>query len=305
MEIFKDGDPFYLKSLTLIFKDDKYKERLAEIVYYCIFLINGNIKTQNINKIFISYYYDEILELMDIFKKLMENSKFKDIFKSLRKELMFEREKLKFKFWTKDLTLDEAISALDQVTYIIENISFSKSKKSLSYEKSFRAFFITKLICLELTYFQNNDLNHFKKLKERAEEALKFVKDCKLEDAWTKNLWDAHKSISQKIEEKEKEALNSLRNSYKYMSENRINEIDGKNDDKNIEFFEFLFKKVFKNSNVNIRNLYYNNKNNLKIMALRGINKLADSTKEEKEFKIRVKTNFHKIEKYWINNKLI
>jgi len=248
MEIFKDGDPFYLKILTLIFKDDKYEKRLAEIVYYCIFLINGNIKTQNKNKIYISYYYDEILELMNIFKKLMENSKFKDRFILLRNELIFEREKLKFKFWTKDLTLDKAYSALDQVTYIIENISFSKSKKSLSYEKSFRAFFITKLICLELTYFQNNDLNHFKYLKELAEEALKFVKDCKLKDVWIENLWDAHKSISQKIEEKEKGALNSLRNTNKYMSESRINEIDGKKDDKNIEFFEFLFKEIFKNT---------------------------------------------------------
>lgn len=312
MEIFKDGDPFYLKSLILIFKDDKYEKRLAEIVYYCISLINANIKTKNINKIFISYYYDEILELMDTFKKLMdtfkklmENSKFKDIFKSLRKELIFEREKLKFKFWPKDLTLDEAISALDQVTYIIENISFSKSKKSSSYEKSFRAFFITKLLCLELTYFQNNDLNYLKDLEKLVEEALKYIKDCKLEDAWTEKLWDAHKSISQKIEEKEKEALNSLRNSYKYMSENRINEIDGKNDDKNIEFFEHLFKDVFKNNNINIRNLYYNNKNDLKFKTMRAINRLTDSKKEEKEYKSMVKTNFNKIEKYWVNNKLI
>ena len=58
---------------------------------------------------------------MDIFKKLMENSKFSEKFKSLKNELIFEREKLKFKFWPKDLTLDEAISAIDQVTYIIEN----------------------------------------------------------------------------------------------------------------------------------------------------------------------------------------
>ena len=307
MEIFKDGDPFYLKSLVLIFKDDKYKERLEEIVYYCIFLINDNIKTQSINKEFISYYYDEILELMDIFKKLMEKSKFKEKFNSLRNELIFEREKLKFKFWPKDLTLDEAISAIDQVAYIIENFSYSISRKSSSYEKSFRSYFITKLICLELTYFKNNDLNYLIYLKKLAEEALKLIKECKMEDAWIENLWDSHKSISQKIEEKEKEALNSLKNSITSMSQKKMNEIDGSNDDKNIEYFEFLFKEVFKNNNnnKNIKDLYTNDKKQLKKITMRCINKLPDTKKEEKEFKSLVHTNFNKIEKYWENNNLI
>ena len=52
MKIFKDGDPFYLKSLTLIFKDDKYKKTFEEIVDYCINLIKENIKTQKKKRIY-------------------------------------------------------------------------------------------------------------------------------------------------------------------------------------------------------------------------------------------------------------
>ena len=81
------------------------------------------------------------------------------------------------------------MSALDYVTYIIKNVSFSTSKISSSYEKSFRAFFLTKMVCLELIYFNNDlDLDNLKKLKNQAEEALKLIKECKLEDDWIKNL---------------------------------------------------------------------------------------------------------------------
>lgn len=48
MLIFKDVDPFYLKSLIFIFKDDKYQKRFIEILYFSILLIIDNIKSGKI-----------------------------------------------------------------------------------------------------------------------------------------------------------------------------------------------------------------------------------------------------------------
>ena len=134
MSIFKDVDPFYLKSLIFIFKDDKYQKRFIEILHFSILLIIDNIKSGKNNKK-ISFYYDEILDLINDFKKNIENSDLKEKFNSIEHESKLEREKLKFKFWPQDLTIEEANSSIDQLSYIIENVIYSSNKKSMLYEK--------------------------------------------------------------------------------------------------------------------------------------------------------------------------
>jgi len=288
MLIFKDVDPFYLKSLIFIFKDDKYQKRFVEILYFSISLIIDNIKSgKNNNKI--SYYYDEILDLINDFKKNIENSHLKEKFNTIEHESKLEREKLKFKFWPQDLTIEEANSSIDQLSYIIENVTYSSNKKSMLYEKDFRAFFLTKLISLKLFYNINNDL---KNLKKYAEEALKLVKERKIKDNWTINLEDCYKSICQKIEEKETPERNSLRSELNFMNELDLNEY---NNEKNIKFFE----KILKENKEYIINLYKNNKKQLARLAKRAINKLPSTTNEEKNYQDMVQTKFNKIIYFW------
>lgn len=66
MEIFKNDEPYYLKSLVLIFKDDNYANRISQIVYHCINLYLEYLQNSK-NKKFSSYYYNEILDLIKIF----------------------------------------------------------------------------------------------------------------------------------------------------------------------------------------------------------------------------------------------
>jgi len=293
MLIFKDVDPFYLKSLIFIFKVDKYQKRFAEILYFSILLIIDKIKSgKNNNKI--SYYYDEILDLINDFKKKIENSHLKEKFNSIEHESKLEREKLKFKFWPQDLTIEEANSSIDQLSYIIENVTYSSNKKSRLYEKNFRAFFLTKLISLKLFYIKNNDL---KNLKKYAEEALKLVKERKIKDNWTINLEDCYQSICLKIEEKETPERNSLRNELNFMNELDLNVY---NDEKYIKFFE----KILNENKEYIINLYKNNKKQLVRLAKRAINKLPATTNEEKNYQDMVETKFNKIIYFWQQDNL-
>jgi hypothetical protein len=76
MDIFKNDESYYLKSLILIFKDDNYENRISQVVYYCINLYMQYLK--NLKNIKISScYYNDALDLIDIFRNKIDKSDLK------------------------------------------------------------------------------------------------------------------------------------------------------------------------------------------------------------------------------------
>lgn len=115
-----------------------------------------------------SYYYSEILELIDKFREKIKESNLKEKIESLEKECKFKKEKIiiekenkeNYEYNVKNLSLNDALSAIDHYTYII-NCFGTINENATQKEKAMGAYMITKIIDLELNYFKNN----FKKYK--------------------------------------------------------------------------------------------------------------------------------------------
>ena len=242
MEIFKNDETFYIKSLVLIFKEDKYEDRISEIIYHCINIFMENINTSE-NKKYFSSYFNESLELIRNFREKLEKSKLKEEFESLKQKCILgkdliiieKKEKIKDNWNFKELTLDEAMISIDQYLYTIQNFETAGDKISFL-EKSIKALIITKLLVLELTFLEVIKLEELNKM---AKQALNLINETGLNektDPWIAHLINSSKIISEKIKEKEEKNM-YIRKSLSLVFEININ---GDDDEKNIEFFELI-----------------------------------------------------------------
>ena len=239
MELFKNVDAFYLKSLVKFFKDDKYENRISNIVYICINLYIEALKTEK-NKKFSAFYFNESLELINLFKEKIKKSDLKKKFEELEKLCVIEREKIMIENQTnqnnknksnlsfKELTIEQAISAIDQYSYTIDKAGIPKCRK----EKEFKSYLITKLVHLEINYFNFVD---YKKLERMIKEAFEYIKECNLnkdDNPWMNLLFDCKNIVDQKVNNSNEEHIRRL-------SSFNI-EVDGSNDNDNLKFFEFI-----------------------------------------------------------------
>ena len=300
MEIFKEDDAYYIKSLVLIFKEDKYYNRISQIVFHSINLYFEYLKKAE-NKKFSSYYYSEILRLIEIFREKINFSNLKFKFDLIERDLKIEKnkliieieEKIKYKYNIKDLTLDEGVSAIDQYAYVIERVG-NINEKGSEKEKAFRAYLIAKLINLELYFFKKKDLT---KLNNMAEEALKLANECHLTkdtDDWITTLIGNKQIIEQKIKDEGKKTLDKTRNSFGIIMEK---EIKGNNDDENIKFLELLNKEFVPESinSEDIKQTYKDNPDKLLRRYSKIINNLPNEEKENKNWTL---TQINKMKKF-------
>ena len=306
MELFKNDEAYYLKRLVLIFKDDKYENRIFEIVYHCINLYFEYINNSK-NKKISSSYYNDALDLIKIFKEKIKTSNLENKLISIEKKCKIEKDKIiieneeKDKNTMKNLTNDEAMSAIDQYTYIIEEIG-SPNETTSKREKVLRAYILQKLVYLEFNVLKYKDL---KKLKDMAEEALSLCDQCNLTketDSWVGNLLDMKNNISKKLEEKEKNECNEINRT---LSQIMIKEIDGNDDEENIEFLKLFDNELIKgdDNKGNIEKLYYDtNAEKLINKRLAVINKIPEQKVEIKEKKNWVKKILNKIKNIFKTN---
>lgn len=280
MELFKNVDAFYLKSLVKIFKDDKYENRISNIVYICINLYIEALKTEK-NKKFSAFYYNESLELINLFKEKIKKSDLKQKFEELEKLCVIEREKIIIENQTnqnnknysnlsfKELTIEQAISAIDQYSYTIDKAGIPKCRK----EKEFKSYLITKLVHLEINYFNFVD---YKKLERMIKEALEYIKECNLnkdDNPWMSLLFDCKNIVEQKVN-------NSNEDHIRRLSSFNI-EVDGSNDNDNLKCFEFINncliddKKKGKQQE-NIRDLYDNDLDKLIRQSTKIVNQIPE-----------------------------
>jgi len=239
MSLFKDADAYYLKALVIIFKDDTYINRIANIIYICINLYIESLKIGK-NKKFSAFYYNESLDLINLFRDQIKKSELKKKFEELEKLCILEREKIIIEEQTKqkngnnnnpslkELTIEQAISAIDQYSYTIDQAGEPKCQK----EKEFKAYLIAKLAHLEINYFNIVD---YKKIDKMIKEALCYIDESKLkteENPWINLLFDCKKIVDRKINENNDGHVRRL-------SSFNI-ELDGNNDEDNIKCIEFI-----------------------------------------------------------------
>ena len=279
LDIFKNDQPFYIKTLIFIFKDNNLEKRVVEIIKYSIELIEKYIN--NISEIkkkkFIIYYYDDILDIINNFNEQINSSSYKEYFETIKSKCKTSKEKKKqIQNWDKKVSLGNAIFEIDHLNNTIENFKYSQSKTSKMYEKSFRAYHLTRLSYLDLRYFSNCDL---KTLEEYMNEAQSLVEECNLNDDWIKYL-EKNKEIIEK-KKKEEKIENSIRikNYQDKIKEIKNKEINGEDDEENIKFFEFIFaNEIEKKEEVNVKDLYASNKHKLTKIAKMIVDKLNTQT---------------------------
>ena len=307
MDIFKNDESYYLKSLVLIFKDDNYENRISQVVYYCINLYMQYLK--NLKNIKISScYYSDALDLIDIFRNKIDKSNLKSQFVTLEKNCKIERDKLlieienKNNVVKKNLSNEEILSAIDQYSYVIENYG-TPNENTPKKEKELRAYLLAKLVYFEFNFLNIKDP---KKLKRMTEEALLLAEQCNLTqetDSWVKNLIEMNEKISKLIEEGGKNEINNIRNSLKNVNNK---DIKGDDDKENIEFLK-MFDSVFMKENKldkTIENMYKEDPEKLINRRLSIINKLPDSGDSEvKEKKNWFKKQLNKIKNFFRKKK--
>ena len=289
MDIFKNDESYYLKSLVLIFKDDNYENRISQVVYYCINLYMQYLK--NLKNIKISScYYNDALDLIDIFRNKIDKSDLKSQFVTLEKNCKIGRDKLlievesKNNVVKKNLSNEEILSAIDQYSYVIENYG-TPNENTPKKEKELRAYLLAKLVHFEFNFLNIKDLQ---KLKRMAEEALLLAEQCNLTqetDSWVKNLIEMKEKISKLIEERGKNEINNIRNSLKQV---KNEDIKGDDDKENIEFLKMLDSELMKENKLDktIENMYKEDPEKLINRRLSIISKLPDSGDHEvKEIK--------------------
>ena len=309
MEIFKNDEPYYLKSLVLIFKDDNYANRISQIVYHCINLYLEYLQNSK-NKKFSSYYYNEILDLIKIFGNIIKESNLKNKFLDIEKNCKIEKDRIlienenKKKSNIKNLSNEEVLSAIDQYTYVIENYGSPKENTSIK-EKELRAYLLAKLVHYELNFLNYKDL---KKLKKMTEESLSLADECNLThetDPWVHNLIEMKEKITKKINEQEKNDSDKISN---LLNQMMTKDINGKNDSENIEFLKLLdselikLKKDNKNKD-NIEEMYKNDPEKLINKRLSIVNKIPEEKEEVKKKKGKIKTVLNKIKNFFKRGK--
>ena len=307
MDIFKNDESYYLKSLVLIFKDDNYENRISQVVYYCINLYMQYLK--NLKNIKISScYYSDALDLIDIFRNKIDKSNLKSQFVTLEKNCKIERDKLLIKIENKNnvvkknLSNEEILSAIDQYSYVIENYG-TPNENTPKKEKELRAYLLAKLVYFEFNFLNIKDLQ---KLKRMAEEALLLAEQCNLTqetDSWVKNLIEMNEKISKLIEEGGKNEINNIRNSLKNVNNK---DIKGDDDKENIEFLKMFDSEFMKENKLDktIENMYKEDPEKLINRRLSIINKLPDSGDSEvKEKKNWLKKQLNKIKNFFRKKK--
>ena len=291
----------YLTSLAKIFKDDKYFNRLSHILFICVNLYIDSLNDEK-NKKFSSFYYNECLELIRSFREQINASDLRTKFDEIEKKCLIERDKIIVENQTKStnnqqnikqITRDEAIYAIDNYSYIIE-ISGIPNENTSPKEKSVRAFMITKLVHLELNFLE---IINYEKMEEMVNQAAKLVNECGLlieTDPWIETLFESQKIISQKLSEKKQDHLSRLNSFSK--------DIDGNNDNDNIEFFEFI-NSTLKTDNKqgkdleDIKFLYNNDPGKLVKRVQKIANAFPDNTGEVKKKKHWILTKINVIGK--------
>lgn len=307
MDIFKNDESYYLKSLVLIFKDDNYENRISQVVYYCINLYMQYLK--NLKNIKISScYYNDALDLIDIFRNKIDKSDLKSQFVTLEKNCKIGRDKLlievesKNNVVKKNLSNEEILSAIDQYSYVIENYG-TPNENTPKKEKELRAYLLAKLVHFEFNFLNIKDLQ---KLKRMTEEALLLAEQCNLTqetDSWVKNLIEMKEKISKLIEERGKNEINNIRNSLKQV---KNEDIKGDDDKENIEFLKMLDSELMKENKLDktIENMYKEDPEKLINRRLSIISKLPDSGDHEvKEKKNWFKKQLNKIKNFFKRKK--
>ena len=289
MSLFKDADAYYLKSLVIIFKDDTYMNRISNIVYICINLYIEGLKIGK-NKKFSAFYYNESLDLINLFREQIKKSELKKKFEELEKLCILEKEKIVIEEQTKqkrgnnnnsslkELTIEQAISAIDQYSYTIDKAGEPQCQK----EKEFKAYLIAKLVHLEINYFNIVD---YKKIDKMIKEALDYVDECNLkteDNSWINLLFDCKKIVDRKINENNDGHIRRL--------SSFTTEIDGNNDEDNIKCIEFINNDLIsddkkKKRNENIKDLYYNEPEKLIKNSKKILNQIPEDNTEIKEKK--------------------
>lgn len=307
MDIFKNDESYYLKSLVLIFKDDNYENRISQVVYYCINLYMQYLK--NLKNIKISScYYSDALDLIDIFRNKIDKSNLKSQFVTLEKNCKIGRDKLLIEIESKNnvvknnLSNEEVLSAIDQYSYVIENYG-TPNENTPQKEKELRAYLLAKLVHFEFNFLNIKDLQ---KLKRMTEEALLLAEQCNLTqetDSWVKNLIEMKEKISKLIEERGNNEINNIRNSLKNV---KNKDIKGDDDKENIEFLKMFDSEFMKENKLDktIENMYKEDPEKLINRRLSIISKLPDSGDHEvKEKKNWFKKQLNKIKNFFKRKK--
>lgn len=290
----------YLTTLAKIFKNDKYEQRLAGIIYICVNLYIESLKDEK-NRKFSAYYYNECLDLITTFRNQINKSDLKEKFDEIEKTCVKEREKIiveneaKSKKNEEDnfkvFTPEEALYAIDNYSYIIDMSGSPTSPK----EKAIRAYLITKLVHLEINHFKILDYN---KMEKMVNEAAALINECQLSiktDPWIETLLNSQNIIKQKLGENKQNNISRL-NSF-------CKEIDGNNDNDNIEFFEFINSNLIADSKKekkldDIKNLYNTEPKKLLDNAKKIVKKFPENDGEIKKKKNWIMVKLNKIEVY-------
>lgn len=299
LDIFKNDETFYIKTLVLIFKDDNYANRISEIVYYSINLYMDYIKNPK-NKKFSLYYYIEALDLITIFRNKIIESNLKFKFNILETNCKIERDKLLIQKEEKNINLkknlnhEEVLSAIDQYTYIIEKYGVP-DENSPTKEKELRSYLLAKLVNLEFNFLKIKDL---KKLKKMSEESLSLAEKCNLTcetDSWVRNISEIKEKIIKLIDEQEKSELNNnINNSLNQMISKDIN---GNDDKENIDFLKYFDSEFMKDNQnkENVEEMYKTDGEKLINRRLSIVRKIPDVNEEIKKKKNKIKIILNKI----------
>ena len=299
MKVFKFYETYYVKSLLMIFKDDTCKERLSKIVHICINIYQEIINDEN-NKKLVPYYSKEILEILEKFKNITYYSEFKEIENeckiksaithiSIEKEIKIKTEDNYLVNYYNSLSFEEILFALDQNTYTIKNLGYMTNAQ---YEKEIKALLLTKFVTLKILCFKKLNLH---KLEEIINEAETYVKLAGLEpkkNKWIYTLYDNKITIEQKIYEQREINRSKM--------EEWQNDIDGNNDEENIEFFENIYSNYMtdklkkKLDGKTPKNLYYSPIEDDKQKLKRSMSLVIDAIPEEDCREIKDKKNMFK-----------
>ena len=243
MNLFKVSGANYIKSLLMIFKDDTCIERISKIVHICIKIFQDILNDPNYKNLTM-HYAKEILGLLQKFKSSIYSSTLKSKFEQIENECTLKsipipisiEENIKenseddylIKLYN-TFTIEQALFALDQNTYTIQNLGAITDN---SKEQAFRALLLTRVITLELLFLKKPE---FQKLYKMTIEAIKLVNSLGLEprkNKWIFTLYNNEKKIKKKLNEDEEKNKSKL--------ESWTENVKGDNDEQNIRYLEFI-----------------------------------------------------------------
>jgi len=297
MNLFKSYGTNYIKSLLMIFKDDTFNERISEIVYICIKIYQDILNNEAYNKSAL-YYTNEILELIETFKNSIYSSSLKSTFNQIEKECQLKKlssipisTEENIKVNTEDdylnklyesFSLEQALFAMDQNTYTIENLG---TKTNSKYEQGIRALLLTRLITLQLLFLKSPNLLKLNKMIKEAIECINSVGLKPYNNKWINTLYINKTKIEKLIKENKQKGKKKI--------EDWQTDIMGDNDEQNKKFLVHIQTNYFnekfneKLKGKTVKDLYDSNDINDKIRLKRSMSMAIDNcSKEEPEKKI-------------------